>query len=98
MFLNVADGAVELVEPENFSSFKIVVQGTAADLPYARETLAGIAELPDSATAWVSADALRNWPTIKDIPGWQNGLAAMIEKARPHGWIDPQSGAIKAHV
>lgn len=98
MFLNVADCAVELAEPENFSSFKIVIQGTAADLPYARKSLARIAKLPDSTTAWVSADALRDWPTIKDVAAWQRGLAAMIEKARPHGWIDPQSGAIKAHV
>lgn len=98
MFINVTDAAVELAEPEDFNSFKIVVQGTAADLPCTRKSLAGIAEFPDSTTAWVSADALRDWPTVRDIPAWQQGLATMIEKARLHGWIDPQSGAIKAHV
>ncbi|MFO1108104.1 MAG: flavin reductase family protein [Bradyrhizobium sp.] len=98
MLLVVADEAVELAESEDFRSFKIVVHGTTADLPHVRKCLAGIAELPDSATAWVSAEALRTWPTVKDLPAWQRDLTAMIEKARPHGWIDPQSGAIKAHV
>ncbi len=98
MFLHVAGKSIELAEPENFRSFKVVVRGTAAELPRARESLAGIAELTDSSTAWVSAETLRNWPTVKNHSAWQQGLAAMIEKARPHGWIDPQSGAVKAHV
>jgi hypothetical protein len=29
---------------------------------------------------------------------WQRNFSAMIEKARPHGWIDDQRKAIKAHI
>ena len=29
---------------------------------------------------------------------WQQNFSAMIEKARPHGWIDDQRNAIKAHI
>ena len=29
---------------------------------------------------------------------WQGNLGTMIEKAKPHGWIDEQKKAIKAHI
>ena len=29
---------------------------------------------------------------------WQQNLSAMIEKAKPHGWIDEARKAIKAHI
>ena len=29
---------------------------------------------------------------------WQGNLGAMMEKAKPHGWIDEQKKAIKAHI
>jgi hypothetical protein len=29
---------------------------------------------------------------------WQGHLGTMIEKAKPHGWIDEQKTAIKAHI
>ena len=98
MYLHVANDVVELAEHDNFRAFKIVVKGTTADLERARRSLAGVAQLTDSTTGWVSADALSKWPTVMGDPEWQLKLFAMIEKARPHGWIDPQSGAIKAHI
>jgi hypothetical protein len=33
-----------------------------------------------------------------DAAAWQQALTGMIEKAKPHGWIDAQRQAIKAHV
>ena len=98
MFLRVADSRIDLCNPENCRAFKIVVEGANADLEQTRRLLAPIANLVDCATAWVSADALRGWPTLKDNQGWLDDLALMIEKARPHGWIDPATGAIRAHV
>jgi hypothetical protein len=29
---------------------------------------------------------------------WQQNLGVMMEKAKPHGWIDEQKKAIKAHI
>ena len=36
---------------------------------------------------------VRNWTGLLEL-----GLTTMIEKARPHGWIDEARQAIKAHV
>jgi hypothetical protein len=52
----------------------------------------------DTETAWVSEAALRRWADIAQDASWQQSLGAMIEKARPHGWIDDDRKAIKAHI
>jgi hypothetical protein len=41
---------------------------------------------------------LRAWPGRSNDRAWQEQLTAMIEKARPHGWIDDANKTIKAHV
>jgi hypothetical protein len=56
------------------------------------------AELSDAETAWIFQAALRQWPGIEHDAAWQQNFSAMIEKARPHGWIDDQRNAIKAHI
>ena len=93
-----ATNDVTLDDAQNFRAFKIVVAIPEASLEEARVALAGLATLPDRDTAWVSADALRQWRSVKDDADWQKGFDAMIEKARPHGWIDEANKAIKAHV
>lgn len=99
MFVKVsADRSVTLEEPENFRAFKLVVTGNASKLDETRETLLGIAELPDDKTAWISEAALRRWKGLADNQAWQQNLSAMIEKAKPHGWIDETRKAIKAHI
>ena len=72
--------------------------GNPAKIDAARKSLAGIAELPDDKTAWISEAALRRWPDVAQDPVWQQNLSAMIEKAKPHGWIDEARQAIKAHI
>jgi hypothetical protein len=99
MFLKIsADGSVSLEEHNNFRAFKLVVTGNPSKLDAIRKTLAGIAELPDKDTAWISEAALRHWPDVARDQTWQQNLTAMIEKAKPHGWIDEQRKAIKAHI
>ena len=93
-----ADRTVMLDDHDNFRAFKLVVDGRREDIDAARRALAGIAELADADTAWVSQDALRTRPEIATDTAWQQAFAAMIEKARPHGWIDDARKAIKAHV
>jgi hypothetical protein len=93
-----ADGTIVLDDHDNFRAFKLVVEGRREDIDAARRGLAGVAELTDADTAWVSQDALRTRNDVADDTAWQQSFAAMIEKARPHGWIDDARKAIKAHV
>jgi len=99
MFVKVtADRSVVLEDRDNFRAFKLVVEGRRDDIDAIRGTLQGTAELPDADTAWISQDALRLRPEVATDTAWQQSFAAMIEKARPHGWIDDARKAIKAHV
>ena len=99
MFVKVsADGSVSLEDRDNFRAFKLVVEGGPEKLDAARRALTGTAELPDQATAWIFEQALRQRAEVAQDAAWQGNLGAMIEKARPHGWIDEQKKAIKAHI
>lgn len=99
MFVKLTvDRRVLLEDRDNFRAFKLVVEGCREDIEAARRALAGAVELADADTAWVSQDALRGRPEVAGDAAWQASFAAMIEKARPHGWIDDARKAIKAHV
>ena|SRR5688572_23659986 len=99
MFVKLtADRTIVLEDRDNFRAFKLVVEGRREDIDAVRRTLAGIVELTDADTGWVSQAALRLRPEVAADAAWQQSFAAMIEKARPHGWIDDARRAIKAHV
>ena len=99
MFVKVtADRRVVLEDRDNFRAFKLVVEGRPDDIDAVRRALQGTAELADADTAWISEAALRRWPDVAQHLAWQQSLSAMIEKAKPHGWIDEVRQAIKAHV
>jgi hypothetical protein len=93
-----AAGQLHLEDRGNFRAFKLVIEGEHARLDEARQALAGKAELADAETAWIFEAALRRWPGIEHDAVWQQNLSTMIEKARPHGWIDDQRKAIRAHI
>jgi hypothetical protein len=99
MFLKLkADGALQFEDRQNFRAFKLVVESDRSRLDAVRSALAGKADLPDAETAWIDQATLRQWPGVTQDEPWQQSFAAMIEKARPHGWIDDQRNAIKAHI
>jgi len=99
MFVKLsATGSLTLEDRDNFRAFKLVVDGGPQRLDAVRRALSGTAELPDQATAWIYEQALRQRPETANDAAWQANLGTMIEKARPHGWIDDQKKAIKAHV
>ncbi len=99
MFLKVSAGGEPTFEDrDNFRAFKLVVEGDRGKVDDVRRALAGKAELADADTAWIFADALRHWPGVENNTAWQQNFSAMIEKARPHGWIDDARSAIKAHI
>jgi hypothetical protein len=93
-----ADRVLELGDRNNFRAFKLVVEGRPENLDEVRRALIGVAELPGTDTAWVFEDALRRWPDVAQDAAWQDSLTGMIDKAKPHGWIDEQRNAIKAHI
>jgi hypothetical protein len=99
MFIKVsATSTVTLEDRENFHAFKLVITGNPAKLDTVRKALSGVAELPDEKTAWVWETALRRWEGVAQDQAWQQNLSAMIEKARPHGWIDDRRKTIRAHI
>ena len=103
MFLkfSTAQGATQgltFEDRDNFRAFKLVVQGDRAEFDAVRRATAGQVELADEETAWIFEDALRCWPGVEQNTAWQESFSAMIEKARPHGWIDDRRKAIKAHI
>jgi hypothetical protein len=99
MFVRVAaDGALTLEDRDNFRAFKLVVEGRREGLDRFRRALAGAIDLADADTAWVFEAALRRLPAVAQDAAWQDALGVMIEKARPHGWVDDARKAIKAHV
>jgi hypothetical protein len=91
-------GELAFEDRQNFRAFKLVVEGSRERLDAVRKATAGKAELPDPETAWIFQDALRHWPGMEQDAAWQQNFSAMIEKARPHGWIDEARKAIKAHI
>jgi hypothetical protein len=91
-------GVVALEDRDNFRAFKLVVEAGRDRIDEVRRALAGKAELPDVDTAWIFEETLRGWPGVEHDATWQQNFSAMIEKARPHGWIDDSRKAIKAHV
>ncbi len=99
MFLKFsrADG-LQLEDRDNFRAFKLVIEGDQSELDAMRGAIAGNAELADAGTAWIFEDALRRWPGVEQDAAWQQNFSAMIEKARPHGWIDYLRGAIRANI
>jgi hypothetical protein len=99
MFVKLsADGSVSLEDRDNFRAFKLVIEGGPPRLDQARRALTNTAELPDEKNAWIFEQALRQRPEVAQDATWQGNLGAMIEKAKPHGWIDEQKKAIKAHI
>jgi hypothetical protein len=95
MFVKLSNGRVTLEEGDNFRAFKLVVDGRRDDIEATRRALGDAAELADADTAWVSEAWLRRQ---SQDAAWQQSLSTMVEKARPHGWIDDARKAIKAHV
>ena len=99
MFLKFSNAnGLQLEDRDNFRAFKLVIEGDRSQLDAIRSAIAGKAELADDGIAWIFEDALRRWPSVEHDTAWQQNLSTMIEKARPHGWIDDQRKAIRAHI
>lgn len=97
MIVSVSDAGVTLLEADNFRDFKIVTSlddtGTQATL------LAGAALSRDGGAYWIRREWLvRSAGALAHQKNFQEGFAAMLKFAASRGWVDSDTGAIRAHV
>jgi hypothetical protein len=87
--------SARLVDPEDLTSFAVVLDGDEDPSP---EALAagGVLGLGDH--AWVRTEALRRLAGPVATPEWEQAFAAMLDYARTRGWVDDEHGAVRGHV
>ena len=95
MELNLGAGAARLVDPEDLTSFAVVLEGDGDPSPKA---LAAGGVLGFGDHAWVRTDALRRLAGPLATPEWEDGFARMLDYARTRGWVDDEHGAVRGHV
>ncbi|SDN50970.1 hypothetical protein [Afipia sp. GAS231] len=89
--------AIEIDDPKNFRAFSVRIEGTIGAEVQA-ELLRCVAVSSDHAHAWISEQALREWPSLKSEAWWQEGLSNMMAAVQKFGWIDQASQSIRAHI
>jgi hypothetical protein len=89
---------IELREPEEFSRFSVVIEGSGpeplADL-VARVGLGRLAD--DGQHVVVDPAAVRALASDAATPTWDEGFAAMVSYAAGKGWVEADGG-IQAHI
>lgn len=93
-----ASRSVEIDEPDNFKAFSVRIEGRFDDPAVEAELLGRVAVRHDREHAWISEQALRDWPPLKAEAWWQDGLTGMISAVQKFGWIDNESRSIRAHI
>ena len=92
-----ASRSVEIDDPLNFKAFSVRIEGSI--VPEVQTELLGrIAVSSDREHAWISEQALREWPSLKSEAWWQDGLSQMIAAVQKFGWVDSANQSIRAHI
>ena len=90
-----ARGVLEIVEPSDFKSFAVRIHGAGKE----NDELLDLAAVKrDRSHAWVAERWLREWPPLKDETWWQEGLSKMMAVAARFGWVDKETGSVRAHI
>ena len=89
--------SIKIDDPENFKAFSVRIEG-ALELVEQDKLLRRIAVKYDPEHAWISEQALRDWPSLKSEDRWQDGLTGVIVAVRKFGWIDNESRSIRAYL
>jgi hypothetical protein len=93
--LSLGADSARLLDPEDLTSFAVVLEGDADPSP---EALAAGGVLGFGDHAWVRTDALRRLAGPIATPEWEGAFAAMLAYARSRGWVDDEHGAVRGHV
>ena len=96
MQILVSDSGVVLEEADRFDGFKIV---SGLEIEEIERKLAGSVGYADGQDnffirrEWIVSEA-----PSSDQTDWQSNFEKMINYAANHGWVDTETGAIRAHV
>ena len=90
--------SVEIDDARNFKAFSLRIEGRFDDPAVEAELLGRVAVSHDRDHAWISEQALREWPTLRSEAWWQDGLTGTIAAVRKFGWIDSANHSIRAHI
>lgn len=97
IIVHAGGSALELVEPDDFEAFSIVIQGEP-DRQRLAAASSGIGRADGTRHVYVEVSALRALAGSRaQNERWCRALDAMLDSARGSGWLD-QSGAVRAHV
>jgi hypothetical protein len=88
--------SIEIDDARNFKAFAVRIEG--GDPALQAELLGRVALRSDPQHAWISEQALRQWPALKSEAWWQQGLTNMIAAVQKFGWIDNVNHSIRAHI
>ena len=89
--------SIKIKDPKNFKAFSVRIEGRL-ELVEQDKLLGRIAAKYDLEHAWISEQALRDWPSLKSEDRWQDGLTGVIVAVRKFGWIDNESRSIRAYL
>jgi hypothetical protein len=96
--LDAAPATLRLVEPDDFTSFKLLARSAQANGDELARAVRSIGRVSGSGHVFVNADAVRALARDRARdPAWLRSLDGMIRYARDHGWTD-DTGAIRAHI
>jgi hypothetical protein len=84
----------ELLEPGDFKGFKAVLRGGG---PSPGDRLGALGVRHDE-HVWIPVELLRSLAGDAADQAWEESLAGMLEFAGSRGWVDAETGAIRAHV
>jgi hypothetical protein len=88
--------SIEIEDARNFKAFSVRIEG--GDPAVQAGLLGRVALRSDLEHAWISEQALREWPEFKSEAWWQQGLTNMIAAVQKFGWIDNVNHSIRAHI
>jgi hypothetical protein len=90
--------AVNLREPDDFGSFKVVARGGDKDRARRAQALRRIGHVAEDGNVFIGAETLLALAGERaHEPRWLASLDGMRAYARAHQWTDP-TGAIQGHV
>jgi hypothetical protein len=94
------DGTIRLEAADDFRRFHCEIGLAHASLEAAQAALAGTARIESREHAWVDLAALLRLgrQAAPEPEAWAAAAQAMVDKARPHGWVRDEPTAIKAHI
>lgn len=99
MIVHVAVGAgISLLNPEDTRRFKVRISCQPAELQQAHAMLATIGRVEHADAAWIDVDALKYRLHSAPDPQWLADVDAMVEAARPYGWVSEDRCSIRAHI